>query len=50
MNIALYSHLAVVEKALRGQPLTVAERRVAAHLAGAAKAAKDVALSKEVFG
>ena len=50
MTVANYSHLAVLEKALRQQPLTVAERRVAAHLATAAKSAKDAALSKELFG
>lgn len=50
MNVASYAQLTVLEKALRQQPLTVAERRTAAHLATAAKAAKDAALSREMFG
>lgn len=50
MNIQDYGQLAVIEKALRGQPLSVAERRVASFLATAARSAKDQALSKAVFG
>lgn len=50
MTIANYSQLAVIEKALRQQPLTVAERRVAAHLATAARSAKEAALLSATFG
>lgn len=50
MMVANYAQLAVLEKALRQQPLTVAERRVAAYLATSAKAAKDKALSQVAFG
>lgn len=50
MNVALYSHLDVLEKALRQQPLSVAERRVACHLAKQAKAAKDATLLQAAFG
>ena len=43
-----YGHLAVIEKALRGQPLTVAERRAAAHLAQRFKTTKDKLLLVQV--
>lgn len=49
MNVADYGQLSVLEKALRGQPLSVAERRVATYLATCAKSAKDAALSRAVF-
>jgi hypothetical protein len=50
MTIANYAQLSVLEKALRQQPLSVEERRVARFLATAAKAAKDAALSRATFG
>ena len=43
-----YSNIAVIEKALRGQPLTVAERRAAAHLALRFKNLKDQLLAVQV--
>jgi hypothetical protein len=50
MTIADYAQLSVLEKALRGQPLTVNERKVACYLAVAARRAKDDALSRVAFG
>lgn len=50
MKIADYSQLAVLEKALRQQPLSVAERRVANYLAQYARAEKDRTLSLVAFG
>ena len=50
MNVALYSHLDVIEKALLGRPLSFNERRVAAHLAKQARAAKDATLLNAAFG
>jgi hypothetical protein len=50
MHIADYAQLSVLEKACRGQPLSVEERRVAAYLATSAKRAKDAALSRIAFG
>ena len=50
MEIRDYAQLAVAEKALRGQPLSVAERRTAQYLAQYAKAEKDRVLSLAAFG
>jgi hypothetical protein len=50
MTVKDYGQLAVIEKALRGQPLSVAERRVAAYLAQFAHAEKDRALSLALIG
>lgn len=50
MQVQNYGQLAVIEKALRGQPLSVTERRVASHLAQVAKVEKDRALSFATFG
>lgn len=43
-----YGHLAVIEKALRQQALTVAERRAAAHLAVRFKNKREELLSVQL--
>ena len=43
-----YGHLAVIEKALRQQALTVAERRAAAHLAVRFKNKRDELLAVQL--
>lgn len=50
MNVAQYSHLAVIEKALRQQPLSVGERHLAQHLAEEARRAKDRTLLNAAYG
>ena len=50
MNIADYGQLDVLEKALRQQPLSVGERRIASYLATQARRAKDETLSRVAFG
>jgi hypothetical protein len=50
MTVQNYSQLDVLEKALRQQPLSVGERRVAAYLAQQARAAKNETLSRAAFG